>query len=183
MFAFTLMSPIGQKPTSATASKDICPAPGDTRLTAAFMPFGSDYRGGVSLATGWLTGSIGGAKRIVVGQLIGPGTVKVFSSGSALQGGPATYLYSAMTHELISEFTEAASLQPFGGDTGVRVATTSTTIGADLLVSGFSQEDNATQVRKYQFVRPTPDATMLDANQIAQVVSAADTVPYVLGGD
>jgi hypothetical protein len=88
-----------------------------------------------------------------------------------------------MTHELISEFTEAASLQPFGGDTGVRVATTSTTIGADLLVSGFSQEDNATQVRKYQFVRPTLDATMLDANQIAQVVSAADAVPYVLGGD
>ncbi|HEY6921419.1 MAG TPA: multicopper oxidase domain-containing protein [Methyloceanibacter sp.] len=183
VFAFTLMSPIGQKPTSATASKDICPAPGDPALTAAFMPFGSDYRGGVSLATGWLTGSIGGAKRIVVGQLTGPGTVKVFSSGSALQGGPATYLYSAMTHELISEFTEAASLQPFGGDTGVRVATTSTTIGADLLVSGFSQEDNATQVRKYQFVRPTPDATMLDANQIAQVVSAADTAPYALGGD
>ncbi len=183
VFAFTLMNPIGQKLTSATGSKDICPAPGDPALTSAFMPFGSDYRGGVSLATGWLTGSIGGAKRIVVGQLTGPGTVKVFSSGSALQGGPAIYLNSAMTHELISEFTEAASFQPFGGDTGVSVATTSTTIGADLLVSGFSQQDDAVQVRKYQFVRPTAEVIMLDAKQIADVVSAADTAPYVLGGD
>ena len=41
------------------------------------MPFGTDYRGGVSLATGWLTGSIGGAERIVVGQLTGPGAMKV----------------------------------------------------------------------------------------------------------
>jgi hypothetical protein len=183
VFAFTLMSPIGQTPTSATGSKDICPAPGDPALTAAFMPFGSDYRGGVSLATGWLTGSIGGAKRIVVGQLIGPGAVKVFSSGSALQGGPVTYLYSAMTHELISEFTEAARFAPFGGDTGVSVATTSTTIGADLLVSGFSQQDDAVQVRKYQFVRPTAEATMLDAKQVAEVVSAPGTTPGVLGGD
>ena len=183
VFAFTLMSPIGQTPTSATGSPDICPAPGDPALTAAFMPFGSDYRGGVSLATGWLTGAIGGAKRIVAGQLTGPGTVKVFSSGSALQGGPALYLYSAMTHELISEFTEAARFQPFGGDTGVSVATTSTTTGADLLVSGFSQGANATQVLKYQFVRPTPQATMLDAKQIAQVVSGPGTTPGVVGGD
>jgi hypothetical protein len=88
-----------------------------------------------------------------------------------------------MTHELISEFTEAARFAPFGGDTGVSVATTSTTIGADLLVSGFSQQDDAVQVRKYQFVRPTAEATMLDAKQVAEVVSAPGTTPGVLGGD
>ena len=63
------------------------------------------------------------------------------------------------------------------------VATTSTTIGADLLVSGFSQQDDAVQVRKYQLVRPTPEATMLDAKQIADVASAAGTTPDILGGD
>ena len=42
-------------------------------MTTAFMPFGMGYRGGLSLATGWLTGSLGGAERIVVGQLAGPG--------------------------------------------------------------------------------------------------------------
>ncbi len=183
VFAFTLMSPIGQTPTSATGSKISVRLRADPALTAAFMPFGSDYRSGVSLATGWLTGSIGGAKRIIVGQLTGPGTVKVFSSGSALQGGPEIYLYSAMTHSPISDFTEAARFTPFGGNSGVSVATTSTTIGADLLVSGFSQPDDAAQVRKYQFVRPTPEATMLDAKQIAEVVSATGAEPDILGGD
>jgi FtsP/CotA-like multicopper oxidase with cupredoxin domain len=183
VFAFTLMTPINQTIATKPGATDYCPPPGDPTLTAAFMPFGTDYRGGVSLATGWLTGSIGGAKRIVVGQLTGPGTVKVFSSGSALQGGPALYLESPLIHNPISEFVEAASFAPFGGDTGVSVATTSTTTGADLLVSGFSQGANATQVLKYQFVRPTPEATMLDAKQIAQVASASGTVPDVLGGD
>ncbi|MEI9901859.1 MAG: hypothetical protein WDN31_19085 [Hyphomicrobium sp.] len=42
------------------------------------------------LSTGWLTGGLGGAEAIVVGQLSGPGAVKVYSSGSRLQGGPRT---------------------------------------------------------------------------------------------
>ena len=85
------------------------------------------------MATGWLTGALGGAERIVVGQLTGPGTVKVYSSGSALQGGPEIYLESAMQHTAVVDFTEAASFTPFGEASGVRVATTSTTTGADLL--------------------------------------------------
>ena len=52
-------------------------------MTTAFMPFGIGYTGGASLATGWLAGSLGGAEAIVVGQLTGPGEVKVYSSGSA----------------------------------------------------------------------------------------------------
>ena len=67
--------------------------------TASFIPFGKDYRGGVSLATGWLAGSLGGAKRIVVSQLADSGSVKIFSSGSALDGGPSLYLQSPLHHD------------------------------------------------------------------------------------
>ena len=35
---------------------------------------------------------IGGAKRIIVSQLADRGSVKIFSSGSALDGGPSLYL-------------------------------------------------------------------------------------------
>ena len=139
--------------------------------TATITPFGSDYRGGVSLAAGWLTGSQGGAEAIVVGQKASPGAVKVYSSGSALQGGPEMYLMSMMAHSHNVDFTEAASFTPFGEGSGVSVATTSTTIGADLLVSGVAADDNAVQVRKFQLVRPSPDAPMLDAKQIGQIVS------------
>jgi hypothetical protein len=80
IFTFSLMTPLDSQPTGG-AGADKCPGPRQAAITAAFMPFGIDYRGGLSLATGWLTGALGGAKRIVVGQLTGPGTVKVYSSG------------------------------------------------------------------------------------------------------
>ena len=61
--------------------------------TASFTPFGDRLsRRRLAWPPGWLTGSLGGAEAIVVGQLAGPGAVKVYSSGSALQGGPKTYL-------------------------------------------------------------------------------------------
>ena len=151
-------------------------------MTSAFMPFGIGYRGGISLAAGWLTGSLGGAEAIVTGQLTEPGSVKVYSSGSALEGGPKMYLHSAMgSHAVV--FTEAASFNPFGEASGVSVATTSTTVGADLLVSGVSPQDKTVQVRKYQLVRPSADADMLDAKPLGEVVSAAGSQPNVLGGD
>jgi FtsP/CotA-like multicopper oxidase with cupredoxin domain len=178
VFNFSLMTPIDGRPTP-----DNCPGPKQAAVTSAFMPFGTDYRGGVSLATGWLTGALGGAERIVVGQLTTPGAVKIFSSGSALQGGPKMYLESAMQHSPVVIFTEAASFTPFGDASGVSVATTSTTTGADLLVSGVSAQDNTAQVLKFQFVRPTEDATMLQAKQIGQVLSAAGSPPDILGGD
>jgi len=184
VFNFSLMTPIGARTNGSGAAADMCKViAGEPAMTAAFMPFGTGYRGGVSLATGWLTGSLGGAERIVVGQLSAPGTVKVYSSGSALQGGPAMYLHSAMEHSHIVDFTEAASLNPFGDTSGVRVATTSTTTGADLLVSGVSSQDKTAQVRKYQLVRPKPDAVTLQAVSIAKVVSVAGSLPNVLGGD
>src|SRR5262249_3170611 len=85
VFAFPLLKPIGQagsrSPHAAGLEEPV--------NAASFIPFGKEYRGGVSHATGWLAGSLGGARRIVVSQLAGNGSVKVFSSGSALDGGPS----------------------------------------------------------------------------------------------
>ena len=191
VFVFPLMPPIGQKTASAKSASaksagktaDMCPEDaGKPNLAAAFMPFGLDYKGGLSLATGWLGGTLGGAERIVVGQLAGPGQVKVFSSGSALQGGPAMYLAPA-DHSPIVGFGEMASFTPFDGGAGVTVATTSTTHGANLLVSGVSAKDKAAQVRKYELVRPSPQATNMLVKPIGTVVSAAGSQPNGLGGD
>jgi hypothetical protein len=106
--------------------------------------------------------------------------VKVYSSGSRLQGGPAIYLASA-EHSPIPVFAEIASFAPFDGASGVSVATTSTTTGADLLVSGVS--GNNTGVRKFQLVRPTDDATTLVAQSLSEVLSTSGSSPAGLGGD
>ena len=187
VFVYPLMPAIGSKAKIATAadnkSEDICPEDsGKPNLAAAFMPFGLGYKGGLSLATGWLGGSLGGTERIVVGQLAGPGQVKVFSSGSALQGGPAMYLAPA-DHSPIVAFKEMASFTPFDGASGVTVATTSTTSGADLLVSGVSSKDSTAQVIKYELVRPSPHATNMLVKQLGIVASGAGSEPNVIGGD
>jgi hypothetical protein len=39
------------------------------------------------------------------------------------------------------------------------------------------------QVLKFQLARPSPDAVMLQAKQLGIVVSAAGSLPDVLGGD
>jgi FtsP/CotA-like multicopper oxidase with cupredoxin domain len=174
VFNFSLMKPV--------KAQDQQSGPPQPATTASFAPFGEAYRGGVSLATGWLAGSLGGAERIVVGQLGDGGKVKVFSSGSRLDGGPPMYLHSAMAHQHI-EFAEIASFDPFDGDGGVSVATTSTTTGADLLVGGVSTSDKTARVVKYQLVRPDDRATMLDARKLSEVTSVAGSAPLGLGGD
>ena len=139
--------------------------------TASFIPFGKDYRGGVSLATGWLAGSLGGAKRIIVSQLADSGSVKIFSSGSALDGGPSLYLHSPLHHDHGAHFREIASFEPFDGSAGTRVATTSTTTGANLLVSGVAAGGTDASVLKYDFVRPNAQSTTLQAVRLGQVWS------------
>ena len=110
VFTFSLMRPLNALPPEV-AAKNKCPGPKEAAITAAFMPFGIGYSGGASLATGWVTGSLGGAEAIIVGQLSGPGTVKVYSSGSALQGGPKVYLQSAAAHTPIPTFTDIAEFK------------------------------------------------------------------------
>jgi hypothetical protein len=152
--------------------------------TARFLPFGDAYRSGVSLGTGWLAGSLGGAKRIVVSQLAGNGTVKIFSSGSALDGGPAMYLQSPLRHGHGSDFREIGSFNPFSGAAGTRVATTSTTSGANLLVSGVSAEDSTARVVKYELIRPHHKADALEAVRLGEVLAMRGMQqPALLGGD
>jgi hypothetical protein len=182
VFNFSLMKPIDQKKRSGPGADQCEPGDNKPAVTNAFMPFGMNYRGGVSLATGWLAGSLGGAERIVVGQLAGPGEVKVYSSGSRLEGGPKIYIASA-EHTPIADFAEIASFKPFDGASGVSVATTSTTSGADLLVSGISPADKSVQVLKFELVRPDPDAIKLDARQLSTILSTGGAQPNVLGGD
>ncbi len=69
-----------------------------------------------------VAGSLGGAERIVVSQLADAGAVKVFSSGSALDLGPAMYLHSPSDHGRHPTFREIASFSPFDGTTGTRIA-------------------------------------------------------------
>ncbi len=182
VFNFPLMPPIGQKK-SASSGTDQC-EPGDKKpvVTNSFMPFGMGYRDGLSLATGWLTGPLGGAETIVVGQLSGPGEVKVYSSGSRLDGGPSVYLASA-EHSPVAAFSEIANFKPFDEASGVSVATTSTTTGSDLVVSGIAADDKTAQIRKYEFIRLDQDAKKLQAKQLSTVVSAGGSQPARLGGD
>jgi len=173
VFVFPLLQQIGDSPGQS-------PQPG---MTAGFRPFGDDYRGGVSLATGWLAGTLGGARRIIVGRLADGAQVKVYSSGSALDGGPAMYLHSPVHHGHGAEFREIAAFTPFEGTAGVQVAATSTTTGADLLVSGVSSE-GAAAIRRYDFVRADPKATTLQAVKLGDVAAGvAGTTPAIVAGD
>jgi hypothetical protein len=179
VFTFPLLKPIGnpnQARTQAAGSEQ-------PLNTASFIPFGKGYRGGVSLAAGWLAGSQGGAKRIVVSQLADSGSVKVFSSGSALDGGPSLYLQSPLHHDHNARFREIASFEPFDGSAGARVATTSTTTGANLLVSGVAAGGTDASVLKYDFVRPSLQSTTLQAMRLGQVWSGKGSQPAILGGD
>jgi hypothetical protein len=176
VFVFPLLSSIGM------AGQGNIPAADQPMDTALFLPFGDDYRGGVSLATGWLAGALGGAKRIIVSQLADRGAVKIFSSGSALDGGPSLYLQSPLLHDHGAHFREIASFEPFGGSGGARVAATSTTTGANLLVSGVAPGGTDVSVIKYDFVRPNAQSTTLEAVRLGQVWSGKGSAP-ALGGD
>lgn len=187
VFAFPLLKPMRKGSTNTDTSTGHdgmqAAAPGQPVSTASFKPFGDAYRGGVSLATGWLAGSLGGAERIVVSQLADAGTVKVFSSGSALDPGPAIYLHSPADHGRHSAFREIASFNPFDGTSGTRVATTSATHGANLLASGVPSQGKGASVLKYDFVRADAKATTLSAIRLGEVYSGAGSQPATLGGD
>ncbi len=184
VWAFPLLQPIPERRQPATTHTRSTAAAVDQPInTASFLPFGKDYRAGISLATGWLAGSLGGAKRIVAGQLAGTGQVKVFTGGSALDGGPSLYLHSPAQHGHGATFKEMASLKPFGGPGPVRVATTSTTTGAHLLVSGVSASGGEVSVVKYDLVRPTPQARTAELRRLGDVYSAKGAQAALLGGD
>ncbi len=157
--------------------------PADTLANnTSFFPFGKDYSGGISLSTGWIAGSLGGAKSIIASQLAGSGTVKTFSSGSALDEGPSVYLGQCRCGK-DAPFRETSSFNPFTESGGVHVATTSTTTGAHVVVSGTVDGKTKGSVLKYDFVRPQPDARMLEPVRLGEVWSGKATAAAALGGN
>jgi hypothetical protein len=118
-----------------------------------------------------------------VSQLADKGSVKIFSSGSALDGGPSLYLQSPSLHDHGAHFREIASFEPFSDSGGTRVATTSTTNGANLLVSGVASGGTDASVIKFDFVRPNAQSTTLQAVRLGQVWSGKGASPATLGGD
>lgn len=147
----------------------------------SFFPFGKDYSEGVSLSTGWIAGSLGGAKSIIASQLTGNGAVKIFSSGSALDGGPSIYLGSCRCGK-DAPFRETASFNPFTEPGGVQVATTSTTTGAHLLVSGTVEGKTQSSVVRYDFVRANEKARSLSPVKLGEVWSGSAGSAAALGG-
>jgi len=174
-FTYTLFKPTASKAKGVTH-------PADTLQNyTSFYPFGKEYSDGISLSTGWIAGQLGGAKSIIASQLTDSGTVKIFSAGSALDGGPSVYLGACRCGK-DANFRETASFNPFTGSGGVRVATTCTTTGANLLVSGCESGNKQASVLKYDFKRPTPDATKLEPVRLGEVWSGSASSPAALGG-
>ncbi len=137
-------------------------------MTSNFLAYDENYKDGVALSTGWVAGGEGGAMSIITSQLAGAGTVRVWSTGSKLDGQPGMYLESPNHHEENLEYAEIASFAPIGGATpGATIATSSTVYGADLLVAGTAP--GGQEVRKYTLERPAPDATTLVPKLIATI--------------
>ena len=156
--------------------------PGEPAMSAELLAYDESYTGGVSLSTGWVAGQEGGAKSIITGQLAGDGTVRVWSAGSRLDGQPAMYTHSPDQHSGHVMFRQTASFNPFtGGAPGVTVATTSTTSGADLLVSGAGPQ--GAEVVKFGLARADPQANTLTPNVLTRLpASAGVNGPVPLGG-
>ena len=87
------------------------------------------------------------------------------------------------THDDPITFSPVADFSPFVGSSGARVAATSTTYGADLLVSGVAVGGGSVQVIKYRLERANPSAVVLQAVEEGKVESASGSQPYALGGN
>jgi hypothetical protein len=178
VFKLWLLTPIPGFPPQVDAKNMHQDSQGPV-TTATFAPFGNDYRAGVSLAIGWIAGSLGGAQSIVIGQHRGGG-VAIYSGGNALQGAPKIYLRDPQEHDYHIAFAPIARLHPFGAGS-ISVGTTATTSGADLLVSG-TRDGKRVAVIKYDVYRPGPAATFLRAKTKHVVESARGSEPEALGG-
>jgi FtsP/CotA-like multicopper oxidase with cupredoxin domain len=167
-FRWDLYTPTARAVANGTVPEGHSSKPTDPRMTSEFLAYDGNYKGGVALSTGWVAGADGGSKSIVTSQLGGEGTVRVWSTGSLLDGQPSIYLESPNHHVDNIKYAQIASFAPFPGATpGVTVATTSTTEGADLLVAGMTP--GGQEVRKYTMFRAAPDAKTLDPKQLASL--------------
>jgi len=180
VFRYDLYIPTARARSSGASIHEHTAGTREPTMTAEFPAYDDSYTSGVSLSTGWVAGAEGGAKSIVTGQLGGDGTVRVWSSGSRLDGEPPMYTQSPGHHSAAIDFSEIASFTPFPG-AGVTVATTSTTTGADLLVSAAG--DNGVQINKLALGRADPAATTVSPGLLNTVPAAGEaTAPAPLAG-
>lgn len=180
VFRLWLMQPINGVH-AGVAVKEIHQDSDGPVTTATITPFGKNDHGGVSLAVGWIAGELGGAQSIVIGQLAG-GSVKIYSSGNMMQGLPKIYLKSPEAHDYGVDFTQIANFSPFRNAYGVRVGTTATTKGADLLVSG-QTAGGRTQLVKFAMSRPNETAQALKAKRLDAVSPVSGSQAETVGGN
>lgn len=160
------------------------PVPGVPALTSEFLAFDDTYTGGVSVAVGWVGGADGGAQSIVLAQESGPGWVKVFSSGSALDGDPGVYLTNPNAHDENITFRETARFTPFADapEFGLRVATSSTVFGAEIIASGLDSTGTLSRVRFYTLAPASATATTLTASLSTELAPAPSAASRPVGG-
>lgn len=133
-------------------------------LASSFLAFEDSYRGGVSIATGWVAGQEGGFSRIIAGKSSGSSEVSVWSTGSRLDGHPELYVMPVTGHADMATYTEAARFEAFpGSTTGVDVTTAATPRGADLVVSG--RLDSGPAIAAFDLRRASPRANQWTARQ------------------
>lgn len=181
-FRWDLFTPTPRARANGTATQSHSGGVNVPTMTSQFMAYDEQYTGGVGLSVGWVAGAEGGAQSIVTSQLADDGIVRVWSSGSRLQGRPGVYLENPNHHEQDVKYTEIASFAPFSErGSGVITATSSTPFGADLLIAG--RTPVGAEVRTYTLQRPTPDATTLVPRQIAALpVTPGNVALASLGG-
>ena len=94
------------------------------------------------------------------------------------------YLHSPLQHGHGADFREIADFNPFDGASGTRVATTSTTTGANLLVSGVASGGADAQRPEIRIRQGrTHRRRRLQAVRLGQVWSGKASQPAFLGGD
>ena len=147
-------------------------------LVDTFTPFGEGYIGGLP------PDGVGGRQprrrqSIVAGQLDALREVKVFSTGNTLEGQPEDYTATPGQHGELVAFEEIGSLTPFGGSEGTQVATTSTTVGADLLVGTTS---GGSELLRFTLGQAQPTDSTLTATLVGPVAAPPGAARRV-GGD
>ncbi|TEX50956.1 MAG: hypothetical protein B7C55_08100 [Actinomycetales bacterium mxb001] len=111
-------------------------AQGAVQRAGSFLAFESSYRGGVSIATGWVAGREGGFSRIIAGKSSGSSEVSVWTSGSKQEGHPTMYVEPLHSHEADVEYIRALKFAAFPGSTaGIDVTTAASPRSADLVVA------------------------------------------------
>ena len=113
-FRLDLYKPTARAQANGTATEH-AGKPNEPTMTSNFLAYDEDYNGGVSLSTGWVAGEEGGAKSIITGQLAGAGTVRVWSTGSRLDGLPTHVSGKSEPSRRQHQIPADASFEPFAG--------------------------------------------------------------------